>query len=284
MIQLHHDDGRTVALHFSGQLLAQYVYVTQGPANESPRPYFHPLKSLRGDTLSNFRPNDHPWHHGLSLTLNTISGVNFWGGPTYLRDKGYQWLSNHGSQHHVAWSKLEAVGSSAHLEHTLEWRHRGEVLFRETRSLRIVVDADAKSWSLRWLSQLSNVSGRTLTLGNPQSNGGLAGSHYTGLQFRGAREFLDEHLDPAIRVLAEGGREGVDAVHGANAKWVEWRGQVDTSLHRVTIRFENNSGPLHWFMRRHSPLMAFPVQFSENLDIPAGEQLTLDHTLSFKSE
>lgn len=282
-LRLQHETGRAVALFHSGGLLCRYVYVPETAANESPKPYFHPVNSLAGDTLTNFRPNDHPWHHALSLTLNNVSGANFWGGPTCLKPDGYKWRDDHGVQRHVAWTKLEASGATATLAHTLEWRRLEEVIFHEERSLAITVDAAARAWSLHWRSQLTNVSGRELSLGNPHSNGGLAGSHYTGLQFRGARELLDDHLDPTIKVVAEGGLEGIPAVHGASARWMEWHGQLDGTLNRVVLRFENNSGPLHWFVRRNYPLAAFPVQFSENRPVAAGAALNLDHTLTFTS-
>jgi hypothetical protein len=281
MIQLQHETDRAVSLLNAGRLLCRYVYVPDGPSTESPRPYFHPLSSLAGGTLTNFRPNDHPWHHGLSLTLNSVSGVNFWGGPTYVRDGGYQWLSNHGAQHHRAWTQLEASGNRAMLAHTLEWRSDGQVFFREERAIEINVEESANAWSLHWRSRLTNISGRTLSLGNPHSAGGLAGSHYTGLQFRGARELLDDHLDPEIKLVAEGGLAGVAEVHGANARWMEWHGQLDTTLNRVVIRFENNAAPLHWFVRRNAPLAAFPMQFDRNLELAAGGELELDHTLTF---
>ena len=281
MIQLQHETDLAVSLHYLGRLLCRYVYAPNTPATESPKPYFHPLNTIEGDTLTNFRPNDHAWHHALSLTLNTVSGVNFWGGPTYVRDKGYEWISNHGSQHHLSWEKLEVKPTTAALAEILEWRRNLEVFFREERQLDIGIGESGKSWSLRWRSRLSNVSGRVLSLGNPRSNGGLAGSHYTGLQFRGARELLDDHLDPTIKVIAEGGLEGIDAVHGAQTRWMEWHGQMDTSLSRVVIRFENNAGPLHWFVRRNAPLMAFPVQFDRNLDVEPGHELSIDHTLTF---
>lgn len=283
MIEIEHDTGRFIALLVGGRLLFRYVYVSEVPQTEAPRPYFHPLKSLAGDTLTNFRPNDHPWHHALSLTLNTVSGVNFWGGPTFVRDQGYQSLANHGAQFHVDWEQIETRETDATLIHTLEWRHGQEVLFREWRSLEIAVDAGSKTWSMHWQSRLTNVSGRVLTLENPHTNG-ATGSHYNGLQFRGARELLDDHLDPTIRVVAEGGRETVDAIHGSGARWMEWHGQMDTTLRRVVIRFANNTGPVHWFVRRAAPLAAIPVHFDQGLAIEAGAELNIDHTLTFITE
>jgi hypothetical protein len=282
-LRLQHETGRAVSLFHSDGLLTRYVYAPETAANESPKPYFHPVNSLAGDTLTNFRPNDHPWHHALSMTLNNVSGANFWGGPTCLKPDGYKWRDDHGVQQHIAWTKLEAAGSTATLAHSLEWRRLQETIFREERSLQIAVNFSTRSWSLHWRSQLTNVSGRVLSLGNPASNGGLAGSHYTGLQFRGARELLDDHLDPTIKIVAEGGLEGIPAVHGASARWMEWHGQLDETLHRVIIRFENNTGPLHWFLRRNYPLAALPVQFDQNQEIAVGGALNLDHTLTFTS-
>ena len=81
-LRLQHEAGKAVTLFAGEQLLCRYVYVSGEAHKESPKPYFHPLNSLAGDTLTNFRPNDHPWHHGLSFTLTNVSGWNFWGGPT----------------------------------------------------------------------------------------------------------------------------------------------------------------------------------------------------------
>lgn len=281
-LRLEHDTDKSVSLFFGEQLLFRYVYQPELAAKESPKPYFHPVNSLEGDTLTNFCPNDHPWHHGLCYTLNNVSGMNFWGGPTCLED-GYKWRDDHGSQVHMDWDQLHAQDNRAFLAHALEWRRLDEVIFNEHRSIEVFVYEETKTWTFRFKSYLTNVSGRVLSLGNPHSNGGLVGSHYTGLEFRAARALLDDHLDPTIKVLSEGGHEGVEAVHGTAADWMEWHGQFDTTLNRVVIRFENHDGPLHWFMRRNYPLAAFPIQFDTNREIPIDGELAVDHSLTFRS-
>lgn len=280
-LHLQHDIGRSVAVFSGEHLLFRYHYLPATELKESPRPYLHPVKSLKGDTLTVFRPNDHPWHHALSLTLNQVSGTNFWGGPTCTREAGYQWKENHGRQCHTGWITLAAAGPRATLAHTLDWKRDDRVLFRETRALAVAVDEVAGSWSLHWLSHLDNVSGETLSLGNPHSQGGLAGSHYSGLQFRGVRELLDDHLDATIKITAEGGLEGIKAVHGVPARWMEWHGQLDESLRRVVIRFENRPGPLPWFVRRNYPLAAFPTEFDQNREVAPGQRIEVDHVLTF---
>jgi len=274
-------DDRAVEIHRTGGgLLLRYVFRPGTSADESPRPYAHPVNTLAGELLTNFRPNDHRWHHGLSFTINCLSGHNFWGGVSYRKDEGYKWRGDHGTQQHVAW--LEK--SASRLVHTLDWRTAaGELLLQEERALTFDL-ISPKSWMLRWSAVFENVSGRTLQLGNYHSSQGLVGSHYSGLQFRGARDLLDEHGDAAIGIFAEGGLVGETAVHGAAAHWMEWRGQKDTSQRKVMIRFHNNLGPLHWFVRRNNPLAALPFQHDRDLVLPAGGSVTIDHNLTFSDE
>ena len=260
----------------SGQLLLRYVHRPAVPLTDAPRPYAHPVCTLAGEVLTNFRPSDHSWHQGLNFTIDSLSGWNFWGGGTYRRGDGYKLRGDHGEQRHVEW-----LSRSADLiAHRLEWVAGGEVLLREERRLTPRIE-DERSWSLRWQARLENVSGRALSCANYHSGEGLVGSHYTGLQFRGARDLLDDHGDATVGIFAAGGLAGEKEVHGAPAEWMEWRGQKDTTLRRVTIRFANAGGPLHWFVRRHNPLAAFPFQFARNLDLAPGAAFEVDHTLTF---
>lgn len=270
---------RAVEIHRAGGgLLLRYVYRPDTEPDESPRPYAHPVNTLAGELLTNFHPNDHRWHHGLNFTINCLAEHNFWGGATYRKADGYQMRGDHGSQRHTGWLEKRAT----RLAHTLDWRVNAtdELLVQEERTLDLAV-VSPQVWTLRWTARLRNVAGRTLPLGQYHSREGLAGSHYSGLQFRGARDLLDDHLDDTIGIFAEGGLGGENAVHGASAHWMEWRGQKDTSLRRVKIRFANNTGPLHWFVRRGNPLAALPFQYGQDLPLDPGATLVIDHTLTF---
>src|SRR5688572_5257925 len=173
-LQLWHELGRHVDVATSdGAPLFRYVYAPETPLRESQRPFVHPVYSRAGDVLTNFRPNDHPWHHGLSLTLTSVSGVNFWGGPSYRASDGYQWREDHGVQVHREWTTLLAE----RLEETVEWRDGkgGAVMLSERRELCPTLTSEG--WSLRWTSEIANVSGTELTLANYHSAEGLVGSH-----------------------------------------------------------------------------------------------------------
>lgn len=276
-LQLREDGDEAVEIHAGSVRLLRYVHRPGTPADESPRPFAHPVCTLQGEVLTNLRPNDHRWHHGLSFTITSVDGVNFWGGPTHRAADGYQWRGDHGRQAHVGWRSRTAE----RLAHALEWTDgAGGVLLREERALSFTA-GPANTWTLRWQASLENVAGRPLVLGNYASLGGLKGSHYTGLQFRGARDLLDEHHDAGIGIWADGGLSGEAAIHGAATRWLEWRGQKDGSQRRVTIRFTNHAGPQHWFVRRGNPLVALPFQYDRDLLLPPAGILPIDHTLSF---
>lgn len=277
-LQLRHVPHRHVEVATAaGTLLWRYVYVPDTPANESPRPYAHPVCSLAGDTLTNFRPNDHPWHHGLSFTLTSVDGVNFWGGPSHRAADGYQWRADHGAQVHLSWIAL----TPERLEETLDWcdPKSGRVMLHERRVLQTSLAENA--WTLRWSSELLNVLGHDLVIGNYHALGGLADSHYTGLQFRGARELLDQHGDATIGVTAEGERVGEAAVHGAGARWMDWSCQHDGSLRRTRIRFANPAAPIPWFVREKNPLATFAFHREHPQHLRIGGALRLDHVLTF---
>ena len=42
------------------------------------KPYFHPLRTVEGTTLTAERPADHIWHYGLWFSWKFINGVNYW--------------------------------------------------------------------------------------------------------------------------------------------------------------------------------------------------------------
>ncbi|MEY4686871.1 MAG: hypothetical protein RIR76_894 [Verrucomicrobiota bacterium] len=261
----------------AGTELWRYCFRPDTPADESRRPYFHPVRSLAGDALTNFRPNDHAWHHGLSLTLGSAGGVNFWGGPSYRPADGYRLRGDHGAQVHRGWGALEA----GRIEEELEWVKvaSGRVLLTERRTLETALIEGG--WSMRWRSELVNATGAELALGNFHASQGLAGSHYTGLQFRGARDLLDQHGDPMVGMRGEGGREGEAAVHGVPESRLDWHCQHDGSLRRTRIRFESLIGPIPWFVRAGNPLVAFAFHREQPRCLAAGETLLLDHRLSF---
>jgi len=42
------------------------------------KPYFHPVAAGTGTSLTNFKPEDHPWHYALWFSWKYINHVNYW--------------------------------------------------------------------------------------------------------------------------------------------------------------------------------------------------------------
>lgn len=42
------------------------------------KPYFHPVTVGNGPSLTNFKPEDHPWHYALWFSWKYINHVNYW--------------------------------------------------------------------------------------------------------------------------------------------------------------------------------------------------------------
>ncbi len=51
--------------------------------------------------VTDAHPADHDWHLGIGVAVQDVDGWNLWGGRTYVRDQGYQWLGDHGRIDHV---------------------------------------------------------------------------------------------------------------------------------------------------------------------------------------
>lgn len=283
-IQLVHELGESVSARFRDRTLFRYVYQPDLPVEQSPKPYFHPVCSLSGNRLSNLSPNDHPWHHALCHTITRVGDVNFWGGPSYREEGGYQFRNDNGRQVHRGWTRLEPGDRSVSLEHQLEWVDPDEsVLLMEARGMDATVLDDESAWVLAFSSNLRNVAGRALDLGNYHSSFGLAGSHYTGLLMRMTREYVFPCGDAQMQILAAGGLVGVDAVHGANVRWAALTGRHDESLDRTTSIFIDDSPgqPVHWFVRDQLPAVGFSFQYDRDQRLEADEELVLRHRLIF---
>ena len=99
----------------------------------SPRPFLHPVRTLGGFPVTDAHPADHDWHVGIGVAVQDVNGWNLWGGRTYVRDAGYQWLGDHGRIEHIRWN----TSAPGHAVEELRWvdGHGGDLL-RERRELR----------------------------------------------------------------------------------------------------------------------------------------------------
>jgi hypothetical protein len=209
---------RLAGLTVGGRLVAEYVDGAALPPELSPRPFLHPVRTLSGVVVSEAAPPDHPWHLGVGVAVQDVSGTNLWGGRTYVRDTGYVWRGDHGSIRHVAVSHREAAAFHAELD----WCDPAGVrLLRETRTFhastlhsRLAVG----TWLLDLTFTLINPGDRPVELGSPATNG-RPGGGYGGFFWR-----LPALQGAQVRTPDTAGEE---AVHGSRGQWLALTGSVE---------------------------------------------------------
>jgi hypothetical protein len=195
--------------------VARYVLDDALPDRLSPRPYLHPVTTLGGTVVTDTRPVDHDWHLGAGLAIPDVGGVNFWGGPTYVRGQGYVERDDHGRVEHVRW-RVRETGT---LVEDLRWvGPDGAPRLTEERTLRASLVATApRCWALRFASALRNATGAPLRLGSPATNG-RAGAGYGGFFWRAPASTVP------CRIFSPSAR-GEAAVHGSRTPWVAFGGR-----------------------------------------------------------
>lgn len=270
----HGDD---LVVEHGGVEVARYVVASDAPAFEAPKPYLHPLRTLAGDTVTNFRPHDHRWHKGLQLTCTDLSGHNFWGGHTWVDGVGYTALDNLG--------RMDPAGpvtvSSDEIAHDLVWRSaRGDDLIGEHRSLRFQL-IDERTWALEWTGELRNLTGEQLSFGSPATRG-LAGSGYSGLWWRGPRSFTGG------RVLLPSGAASAADARGSDAEWLAFVGAHDGVDRSSTLLFEQivpgERFRTQWFVRSEEFAAVNPSwAFERTFPLEAEETVRIGYRVTIAS-
>ncbi|MGP4114044.1 PmoA family protein [Streptomyces sp. 4N509B] len=274
-----HHLGHRVAVTAGATEILSYVYRPDPEPYESRKPYAHPVRTLAGNLVTGYRPNDHRWHKGIQMTASHVSGQNLWGGNSYLGPGvGYQRVPERvGSMRHDDFTAVTADGDRAEIAENLTWlNHTGQEWARERRTVTVhSVEPAEGAWALDWTIHLTNTRGEALHFGSPTTAGReMAG--YTGLHWRGPRDFAGgQVLTPAGPTTDEAAM-GTPAVE---APWLAYTATRDDVDAETTLVFahapENLDGsaihPSHWFIRANAtPTSAFSWAFFEEFELAAG--------------
>lgn len=247
-LSLTHDIGSSLLVSYRGRPLTRYVHRPWDAQLESPRPYFHPIRTLGGDLVSIYRPHDHIWHKGLALSLPNVGSENFWGGVTYRRGTGYGQFDNNGSMDHQGFDELSLEGDRLRVAERLHWTtEQGEPWCTETRRFGIEVLPDADAWVLLFETAITNARDVRTVIGSPTTEG-RDNAGYGGLFWRGPRSFTGGtvHTPDAT---------GGDELMGVRAPWLGFTGRHDDHGRSSTLAFVdgvgNEPGGRHvkWFVR-----------------------------------
>jgi len=233
---------RFLEVRHGASLLFRYVYEAATPAQESTRPYFHPVRTLGGREVTVFRPEDHPWHHGLSFTCTDINGENFWGGASYVHGRDYVELDNQGRVRHDGW---EGAPGAEGFDQRLTWLSRaGGPMLTERRVVRVAqVNAKAGWWALDLAFTLRNILTEPAVFSSPGVKGRSSG--YGGLFWRGPGSFTKGTL-----LASEGpGGPGLMGKRAAWAAYVAPESWLPVSTVVMADDPGNPASPVKWFVR-----------------------------------
>jgi hypothetical protein len=238
--------------------LFRYVSQPADPELESPRPYLHPVRTLAGDEVSLYRPHDHVWHKGIAWSLCEVGGMNFWGGPSYRRDRGYVQLDNNGRMRHDRFGEIGVRDGSLCIAEELTWiAGSGEAWIAEQRSLTATVRPDLAAWRLSFTTRMSNISGHPIPIGSPTTQG-RDNAGYSGLFWRGPRSFSGGSVVTPAGPASE-------EIMGSRAPWLGYVGRHDGHGRVSTLLFADNPAnfcyPCEWFVRTGSYACVCPAPF-----------------------
>jgi hypothetical protein len=269
-LDVHHRLGVGFTASDGATELLRYTYTPETPQLESPKPFLHPLRTRSGHEVSLYRPHDHVWHTGLAWSLPVVGDENFWGGPTYVRDRGYVQLDNDGAQRHRRIVQFDAGEDGMRFAHELDWiTQDGRRVFTEVRTLDVRL-LPRGAWALVFDTAMTNVSGAAIALGSPTTRG-RDNAGYGGLFWRGPRSFTG-----GVIVTPDG--VGGDELRGRRSEWMAFAGRHDASdAGSVVLMLDATGNPQHppqWFARSEEYAALNPAPFfSEELEVPAGESV-----------
>ncbi|NBM18300.1 PmoA family protein [Streptomyces sp. GC420] len=251
--------GTAIPLRCGGRTVGRYTYREETELRLSPRPYLHPLTTLGGLAVTELRPADHVHHLGVGVAVPDVGGRNFWGGRTFVRDRGPTELDNHGEQRHTAWMLCDPDG----FIEELSWTAGPAELLRERRTVSATGLGPA-AWALDFTFSLTNTTGSGLSIGSPATNG-RPGAGYGGFFWRAPKE-----AEPPEVFTAEA--RGEDAVNGRPAGWLALAGEGWTLVFAGATD-ETRDDP--WFVRTTEyPGVGSALAWSERLPVPAGGTVT----------
>jgi len=271
------DTGQALQVTVGDVEICRYVYDSAVAQVESPRPYLHPVRRLDGALVSLYRPHDHVWHKGISLALPNVGPENFWGGPTFVRGKGYVSLPNNGTQQHKEFAAVEVRDGVGQVEERLTWvTQDGAAWLDEQRTLQMSVLPEDDAWMLGFRTSLTNIRGEPIEFGSPTTEG-RHNAGYAGLFCRGPRSF---NKGTILASDAQGGPE----MMGRRARWLAYVGKHDEIDGTSTIVFvdkpDNIRYPTKWFVRDDPYACVCPAPFFDEVyELAAEATLTLTYSV-----
>jgi type 1 glutamine amidotransferase len=234
-------------------------------------PYFHPLSTADGRTLTRDRPPDHIWHHGLWFSWKFINGVNYWEVEAKTgRPAG-----------RTSWSKVRIETGSdltARISMDLAYRPAGDEapVLTEKRMIEARPPDNDGIYSLDWTCAFQAVGEVVLDRTPiPGEAGGQGWGGYAGLSLRLAAELEERQAvtsDGPVTEMPDGRYRGRHAA-------VDYSGSIGGDQAGVAILDHpgNPRFPTPWYVIRSAEMGFFSpaVLCYGPMTLRPGQRMTL---------
>lgn len=287
--------GASLALMNGNKTVWQFNHLQDG--NEKGCPYFHPLATVQGMTLTDLRPGDHLWHRGLRFAWKKINGVEgYWVWP----DGAKQWPDKIMGRTEVTTVKVISNDDfSASFELEVSYHPPGEPAdLMEQRIINVSAPDKSGNYQIDWQGVFTAgakgaVLGRTAITGEPDGKwfGG-----YAGLQFRVAKHdqvatwtisnSAGETLASDSNVINKETRKNLKGMHGKPARWVDLHLDHGPRGGGVTIMDHpaNLKHPVPWHVAAMPHEFHQAPLFNEPFTLAAHEQITFTFRILIHSD
>lgn len=240
------------------------------------KPFFHPVSVKGGTSLTNFRPEDHPWHYGLWFSWKLINGANYW-------EENRQTGRSEGATRWGTPKINTKADGSAIIVLDVTYRHpSGRVDLTENRELNVSAAAADGSYLIDWSSRFvagpeGAILDRTPMPGEPNGkfNGGYAGLSARLASAPAVVSFVTSD-GPITEFKTDRARPNVGAV-AAN---VTENGK-DVGALAILSAPANTDGAAPWYLVNAEMRFACAAILSPRiLTLPAGGELKLNYRLA----
>lgn len=236
------------------------------------KPCIHPLNTVEGFELSDYRPADHIWHTALWFCFKLINDKNYWEeNPNSLLSEGRTEVIDYQITTHDDFSALIQITLSYHLPHQNE-------LLMEHRQIIVGSPKNDGSYTLDWKHAFKAkekvVLGRTPRIGEPN---GVTHGGYAGFSLRLNKQTSDWNFRDS---------EERNDSHGKRARWMSFSGSTTSGSASTTI-FDHPSNPRypnHWFVVEDMPYFSPAFLFEKSMVLDPGENLNLAYRVKIQSQ
>ena len=229
------------------------------------KPCFHPLATLDGKPLTDYRPNDHPWHRGAWFSFKDINGVNYW-----EEDSTIEKSAGRTRVEKVVF--LPGKDFSAQLELTLSYSPPGKTeLMHEQRVITVSAPDQVGNYRIDW--QMAFVAREDVSLRRTPLAGEPEGAGHGG--YAGFSVRLDPHLRTGT-VLNSEGQSGAKT-HGAPASWISF--SKPTGSISVFDHPGNHTFPTAVYVNTQMPFLSPAFLFYKGMDLKKSGKLNLSYRI-----